>query len=329
MLVFRWKQNTKFPWLALRTKKENTTMAPRKAKKEQAALRRVAVENKAAAQHATALQEVSLSGEVLKDVDESMSTKLLEVAADALTTDDDEKSSQSKKTSGKSGASKHRSSASASSSKASTSTKHRKMLSKHAKKPKARAETDAEICSEHSDSELRDQDDVKQKPAAGARTSPWQLLLPAVLVASRGNKGSEGQDVEEQPPLQQEAIAQSPAELQAVLIKTKERSVRAEHEVRAISKTRITDTFLEGQVRTWTKETLWMKMCKFITNDQTMHQVMQKASKHFKVPALDQEHCMSFFAHIVRDGLNQKRNACSQDLRKTNKSKYCGLHLFC
>jgi hypothetical protein len=114
-----------------------------KAKKEQAALRRTALDNKAAAQHATALQDVSLSGEVLKDDDESMSTKLLEVAADALITDDDEKSSQSKKTSGKSGASKRKSSASASSSKACTPTKHRKMLSKHAKKPKARAETDA------------------------------------------------------------------------------------------------------------------------------------------------------------------------------------------
>jgi hypothetical protein len=303
-------------------------MAPRKAKKEQAALPRAALENKAAAQHATLLQEVSLSGEVLKDDDESMSTKLLEVAADALTTDDDEKSSQSKKTSGKSGTSKRKLSASASSNKASsTPTKHRKMLSKHAKKPKARAETDAETCSEHSDSELSDQDDVKRKPAAVARTSPRQLLQPAVLVASREDDGSEGEDVEEQPPLQED-ITQSPAELRAVLIKTKERLVRAEHQVRAISKTRITDTFLEGQVRTWTKETLW-KMWKFITNDQTMHQVMQKASKHFKVPALDQEHCMSSFAHIVRDGLNQKRNACSQDLRKTIKSKCCELHLFC
>jgi hypothetical protein len=318
MLVFRWKQNTKFPWLALRTKKKNTTMAPRKAKKEQAALRRAALENKAAAQRATSLQEVSLSGQVLKDVDESMSNKLLEVAADALTTDDDEKSSQSKKTSGKSGASKRKSSASASSSKASTPTKHRKLLSKHAKKRKARAETDAETCSEHSDSELSDQDDVKGKPAAGARTSPRKLLLPAVLVASIENDGSDGEDLEEQPPLQ-EAVAQSPAELRAVLIKTKERLVRAEHQVRAISKTRIADTFLEGQVRTWTKETLW-KMCRFITNDQTMHQeVMQKASKHFKIPALDQEHWMLFFAHIVREGLNQKRNACSQDLRKGSK----------
>jgi hypothetical protein len=324
MLVFCWKQNTKIPWLALRTKNENTAMVPRKTKKEQAYLRRAALEKKVAAKRATALQEVSLSGEVLEDDDESMSNMLLEVAADALTTGDDEKSSQLKKISGESGASKRKSSASASSSKASTPTKRRKMLSKHAKTPTARAETDAETYSEHSDSELSDQDDVKRKPAAVARTLPRQLLLPAVLVASREDDG--GEDLEEEPP-QQEDIAQSPAELRAMLIKTEEQLVIAEHQVRAISKTRITDTFLEGQVRTWTKETLW-KMCKFITNDQTMHQVMQKASKHFKVPALEHERWMSSFAHIVRDGLNQKRNACSQDLRKTIKSKcWCELYI--
>jgi hypothetical protein len=86
-----------------------------------------------------------------------MSNNLLEVAADALSTADDEKSSQSKKTSGESGASKRKSSASASSSKAFTPTKCRKILSKHAKTPKARAETDAETYSEPSDSEPSDQ----------------------------------------------------------------------------------------------------------------------------------------------------------------------------
>ena len=116
---------------------------------------------------------------------------------------------------------------------------------------------------------------------------------------------------------------QSPAELRAVLIETEGQLLRAERQVRAISKTRVADTFLEGQVRAWTKETLW-KMCKFITNDKTMHKVMRKASKHFKVPDLEQEHWMSSYAHIVRDGLNQKRNACSQDLRKTIKSKCRG-----
>jgi hypothetical protein len=81
-----------------------------------------------------------------------------------------------------------------------------------------------------------------------------------------------------------------------------------------ISKTRITETFLEGQVHTWMKETL-SKMWKFIANDKTMHQVvMQKAGRHFKVLASEEEHWMLSFAHIVRDELNQKINACSQDL---------------
>jgi hypothetical protein len=32
-----------------------------------------------------------------------------------------------------------------------------------------------------------------------------------------------------------------------------------------------------------------------------MHHVMLKASEHFKVPALEKEHWMSSFSHIVRD----------------------------
>jgi hypothetical protein len=44
-------------------------MAARKATKEQVSLRRAVLEKKAAAKRATALQEVSLSGEVLEDDD--------------------------------------------------------------------------------------------------------------------------------------------------------------------------------------------------------------------------------------------------------------------
>jgi hypothetical protein len=110
-------------------------------------------------------------------------------------------------------------------------------------------------------------------------------------------------------------------ELRAALVDSEERRQRAEQQVRNISRTRIADTFLEGQVRTWSKETLW-KQCKFITNDPTMNKVIRKAAKHFKVPELEKEHWMSTYAHIVRDGLNQKRNAVAQDLRQTVKSKY-------
>ena len=113
---------------------------------------------------------------------------------------------------------------------------------------------------------------------------------------------------------------QPEAELRAALLRSEERVARAERQVRAISKVRLTDTFIEGQVRTWAKETLW-KMCKFVTNEKTMNLVMIKASKHFQVPEADEQHWRSTFAHIVRDGLNQKRNACSQDLRKALLSK--------
>jgi hypothetical protein len=92
--------------------------------------------------------------------------------------------------------------------------------------------------------------------------------------------------------------------------------------VQAISRTRIADSFLEGQVWSWTKETLW-KQVKFITNDSTMNKSMlHKAAKHFKVPSDELEHWMSTYAHIVRDGLNQKRSACYQDLHKMPISKY-------
>jgi hypothetical protein len=129
-------------------------------------------------------------------------------------------------------------------------------------------------------------------------------------------------------PTNQEEAGPSPAELRVALADTAERLQRAEKQVRAISRTRIADSFQEGQVRLWTKENLW-KQVKFITNDRTMNKIMTKAAKHFKVPDEEREHWMSTFAHIVRDGLNQKRNACSQDLRKTLKSKYKpGLHIY-
>ncbi len=113
----------------------------------------------------------------------------------------------------------------------------------------------------------------------------------------------------------------SPTELREALAETAERLEQAEKQVRAISRTRIADSFQEGQVWSWTKENLW-KQVKIITNDRTMNKIMTKAAKHFKVPDEEREHWMSTFAHIVRDGSNQKRNACSQDLRKTLKSKY-------
>jgi hypothetical protein len=58
---------------------------------------------------------------------------------------------------------------------------------------------------------------------------------------------------------------QSPAELWAVLIETEGQLERAERQVRAISKTRVADMFLEGQVRTWTKQT-----CELVRTSQSV-----------------------------------------------------------
>jgi hypothetical protein len=111
-------------------------------------------------------------------------------------------------------------------------------------------------------------------------------------------------------------------ELRQTLTVTTHRLKQAEKQMRAISKTRIADDYLCGQVRNWTKGTLW-KLAKFITNDSLMAKVMEKASRHFQVSDDARDHWMATYAHVVRDGLNQKRNACAQDLRLTLESKYC------
>jgi hypothetical protein len=264
-------------------------MAPKKTKKEQAAHRKAALQKKVAAQRSKAMEPKVIPKQ--GDVDSESTRRAEEVEASGQTTDDEEESIQSYKDS-------KRKSPPPTNVQVSTHTKRPKQtktMLDHENSQTAKHDTDDSTGSEEGDSE-EDNDNRKQS----ARTSP----------NLKSNKQqNEGDDK-----------TQSPAELRAVLIETEGQLVRAERQVRAISKTRVADTFLEGQVRTWTKETLW-KMCKFITNDQTMHKVMQKASKHFKVPASEQEHWKSSYAHIVRDGLNQKRNACSQDLRKTIKSK--------
>jgi hypothetical protein len=129
-------------------------------------------------------------------------------------------------------------------------------------------------------------------------------------LALERNYGDNNTNSYSSTPTNQEEAGPSPAELRVALANTAKRLQHAEKQVRAISRTRIADSFQEGQVRSWTKENLW-KQVKFITNDLTMNKIMTKAAKHFKVPKEEREHWMSTYAHIVRDGLNQKRNACS------------------
>jgi hypothetical protein len=282
-------------------------MAPEKSKKEQAAHRKVALQKKLAAQQSKVMDPKVSSHDGDGNDD---STSGIEEASEASgqTTDDEEGSIQFNKDSKQKsppptsiqsythtkGPKKLVSSE--------KSNKQRTSVPDHEKRQKAAGpDTDDSTGSEKGDSE-KDFENRKRSATASPKlkTNKKQNILGDVT--------------------------QSPAELRAVLIETEGQLEGAEQQVRAVSKTRVADMFLEGQVRTWTKETLW-KMCKFITNDQTMLKVMHKASKHFKVPASEQEHWKASYANIVRDGLNQKRNACSQDLRKTIKSKCPGIGL--
>jgi hypothetical protein len=288
-------------------KSTTPTMAPKKTKKEQAAAyRKGALQKKLAAQRSKEMDtKVSLHD---GDGDDDSISGIEEAAeASRQTTNDDEGSIQSNKdskrkspppTSIQSYTHTKRPKKLVSSEK---SNKQRTSMPDHEKKQKtARPDTDDSTGSKKGDS---DKDYENQNRSA--TTSPTLKTNKQQNIVGDGT--------------------QSPAELRAVLIETEGQLERVERQVCAISKTRVADTFLDGQVRTWTKETLW-KMCKFITNnDQTMHKVMHKASKHFKVPASEQEHWKASYAHIVRDGLNKKRNACLQDLRNTIKGKCPGI----
>ena len=108
--------------------------------------------------------------------------------------------------------------------------------------------------------------------------------------------------------------------LQAALDRTTVRLHQAEKQVRVISKTKLTDVFQIGRVRSWSKETLW-KQLKFITNNAIMNQALRKAAKHFNKPEEEKGYWMCTYAHIVRDGLNQKINSCSQAIHKELLSK--------
>ena len=142
----------------------------------------------------------------------------------------------------------------------------------------------------------------------------------AAFVTPRPNRDPEALAVEVNEAEGWKALSPTDA-LQAALDRTTARLRQAEKQVRVISKTKLADSFQESRVRSWSKETLW-KQLKFITNDTIMNQAMRKAAKYFKVNEEEKGHWMSTYAHVVRDGLNQKRNACSQAMRKALFSKY-------
>jgi hypothetical protein len=234
----------------IKQKSTTPTMAPKKTKKEQAAHRKAALQKKLAAQQSKSMgPKVSLHD---GDGDHDSTSGLEEAEACGQTTDNEEGSIQSNKDSKRktppptniqSYMHTKRPKKIISSE---NSIKQRTMMPDHEKKQKtARPDID-----DSNGNEKGDSDEFYENQKQSATTSPTPKTK------KQQNIGGDR--------------TQSPAKLWAVLIETEGRLERSERQVRAISKTRVADTFLEGQVRTWTKESLW-KMCKFITNDQTMH----------------------------------------------------------
>jgi hypothetical protein len=78
-------------------------------------------------------------------------------------------------------------------------------------------------------------------------------------------------------PTNLEEAGPSPTELRVAFADTAKCLQHVKKQVGAISRTRIANSFQEGQV-SWTKENLW-KQVKFITNDLTMNKIMTKAAK--------------------------------------------------
>jgi hypothetical protein len=280
----------------------------KKTKQEQAAIRKATLEKKVTARRNKAIEEAKRSveddAEATVNEDEASAA---DVDAQVVNTEDE----GSRNTPEHEGTDGRESLDSATGTASISSTQKRKQLRKWIADKKKR-----KIAGIDDDGGSYSGTESDKKPAALPRSSPQRPLLTELRRARKeGNSEDDDSSSDEH-----EGRKLEPDALRAALIETEERLERAERQVRTVSRTRITDTFLEGRVRTWTKETLW-KMCKFITNDGTMHKVMHKASKHFKVDTAEQQHWMATYSHIVRDGLNQKRNACAQDLRKTIKSK--------
>lgn len=102
---------------------------------------------------------------------------------------------------------------------------------------------------------------------------------------------------------------------QAMIKNYQAQLLRAERQVRAISKTNLADKFLENEVRKYVKESLW-KRCKFITCRETMDECMNEVAAHFAIEGDKREHWKSTYENAVRDALNNRRNNSAQDLKK-------------
>ena len=122
-------------------------------------------------------------------------------------------------------------------------------------------------------------------------------------------------------PIEDAVVNLSVEQYQAIIVDYQARLVRAERQLRAVSKTALADKFMDNEVRKYVKESLW-KRCKFITCDETMEECMTEVACHFAINLEKRDHWKSTYAHSVRDALNNRRNNSAQDLKKEVTGKW-------
>ncbi len=194
-------------------------MVRKQTKKEAAAKRKQALNIKAADKQRWVLEEKVRS-----------TTKEMQDANPVISNDDYDGSIESSKRSGEPAESSKRKPPPSNYEGSTKSDRPKKTMSSKKSKSSMQAgnqttkhDTDDATCTEKEDS---DEDDDYQKPS------------PAMTTPKRDNLEEEEEELEE--------TAQSTAEVRAVLIETTGRLDRAERQARAISKTRIAYTFLDG-----------------------------------------------------------------------------------
>jgi hypothetical protein len=116
------------------------------------------------------------------------------------------------------------------------------------------------------------------------------------------------------PTSKQKKLSVSADEV-VLTVEHKERLLRAERQIRVISKTTLADKFMENEVRKYVEESMW-KCCKFITSNETMGDCMKEVSHQFAIAQDKCEHWKSSYAHAVPDALNNRQNNTCQDLKK-------------
>jgi hypothetical protein len=128
-------------------------------------------------------------------------------------------------------------------------------------------------------------------------------------------------------PQDYEVLPTTVEQYQAMLRTVQAQLLRAERQIRAISKSSLVDKFLETEIKKYVKQGLW-KRCKFITCRETMEECMEEVADTFSVKGNKREHWKSTYEHAVRAALNNRRNNTAQDLKKELIGT-CRLKPFC